>query len=159
MIYGRSGAISEQWHFLNNIVSSQSSYQRKQDALGHTLLTALQIVYACDAIVRSLWGFVVYNIGSEHPKGEMAVVEQCDPPEGEWALHLSSWLPCGLMTECFPPSVPPSNSCCRWACGVYYIAAYPIFPSSSMDNFTPQERTRVNKCCWKEKAARKEKHW
>ena len=81
MIYGRSGAISERWHFLNNIVSSQSSYQRKQDALGHTL-TALQIVYACDAIVRSLWGFVVYNIGSEHPKGEMAVVEQCDPPEG-----------------------------------------------------------------------------
>ena len=24
----------------------------------------------------------MYNIGSEHPKGEMAVVEQCDPPEG-----------------------------------------------------------------------------
>ena len=56
----RGGAICEQRHSLNKIVLSQSSHQRKQDALGHTL-TALQIVYACDAIVSSLRGFVVYN--------------------------------------------------------------------------------------------------
>ena len=54
------GAICKQQHSLNKIVLLQSSHQCKQDALGHTL-TARQIVYACDAIVSSLRGFVVYN--------------------------------------------------------------------------------------------------
>ena len=53
----RGGAICD---FLNKIVLSQRSHQRKQGALGHTLTTR-QIVYACDAIVSSLRGFVVYN--------------------------------------------------------------------------------------------------
>ena len=53
------GAVRLESTFPHKIVLLQSYHQRKQDALGHTL-TALQITYACDAIVSLLGGVVVY---------------------------------------------------------------------------------------------------
>ena len=56
----RGGAICEQRHSLNKIVLSQSSHQRKQDALDHTL-SALQIAYLSpfEQLVSIVGGSVV----------------------------------------------------------------------------------------------------
>ena len=95
----RGGAICEQRHSLNKIVLSQSSHQRKQDALGHTL-TALQIVYACDAIVSSLRAFVVYNHYNQ------SVV--CSPPSQPFRV-IRKCCECGVCCIAAYPISPSFN--------------------------------------------------